>query len=113
MTENSPSRFAETPEADELRLFIGSTLKAIHAGISESWEDEAWTAHSGESNFDMPDSVTFDIAVGVKRAGSAKGGFKVQVFSIGANGGGERTVEGSNVSRIQFTVPFNRKLYHQ
>lgn len=64
------------------------------------------SAHgSGEYGFAGPKSVTFDVAVTAKHTGTARGGMKIQVFSIGANAGGDVSTEASAVSRIQFTIP--------
>tara|TARA_B100000378_G_scaffold73458_1_gene57027 strand:- start:105 stop:482 length:378 start_codon:yes stop_codon:yes gene_type:complete len=97
------------PEADsgELAAFVASTLRAISAGIHEAQGSaRIRSAHgTGEFAFSAPEQVEFDIAVTAKKASSAKGGFKVEVFSIGANLGGEETGERSSISRIKFMIP--------
>ena len=97
----------QTVENNELQLFVASTLKAIMSGISEAQADARVGSAfgTGEFVFSAPDKVTFDVAVTAKHSGSASGGFKIQVFSIGANAGGDVSSEASTVSRIQFAVP--------
>jgi hypothetical protein len=94
-------------EGNELQAFVASTLIAIMKGVSEAQASaRAGSAHgTGEYAFSPPKEVAFDIAVNAKRTGSREGGFKVEVFSIGANAGGAATSEDSTVSRIQFTIP--------
>lgn len=98
-------------DSDELAAFVASTLKAIARGIHDAQEDTLIrSAHgTGVSGFSAPKEVEFDIAVSAKKAGSAKGGFKVEVFSVGANAGGEKNSESSSVSRIKFSIPTNFK----
>jgi hypothetical protein len=91
---------------DELRAFVGSTLRAIALGISDAQQTTNQTKDSGFSGYNMPKTVTFDVAVSAKRTGDAKAGFKVEVFSIGANAGGARSTESQSTSRISFEVPW-------
>ena len=92
---------------NELQVFITSTLTAIMSGIADAQPNARVSSAfgTGEFAFSAPDSVAFDVAVTAKHAGSARGGFKIQVFSIGANAGGDVSSEASTVSRIQFTIP--------
>ncbi len=92
---------------NELRAFVSSTLIAIMKGVTEAQiAARAGSAHgTGEYAFSPPPEVAFDIAVHAKRSGSRKGGFKVEVFSIGANAGADASTENSTVSRIKFTIP--------
>lgn len=94
-------------ESNELQAFVTSTLVAIMKGIADAQDDaRVKSAHgTGEFAFSAPDKVGFDVAVTAKHSGSARGGFKIQVFSIGANAGGDVSSEASTVSRIQFEVP--------
>jgi hypothetical protein len=92
---------------NELQAFVASTLMAIMNAVTEVQKDaRAKSAHgSGEYGFSPPEQVAFDIAVNAKRTGTKKGGFKVEVFSVGANAGADASTENSTVSRIQFTIP--------
>jgi hypothetical protein len=97
--------------ADELEGFVSATLRAIMAGV-----EDAQAAGGGKSafgtgtfNFRPPSDVRFDVAVTAKHTGNASGGMKIQVFSIGANAGGDVSSESSTVSRIQFSVPTTYK----
>ena len=97
----------EAVESNELQLFVTSTLAAIMKGIAEAQGDaRVRSAHgTGEFGFSAPDKVAFDVAVTAKHSGTARSGFKIQVFSIGANAGGDISSEASTISRIQFEVP--------
>ncbi|HEY0044897.1 MAG TPA: trypco2 family protein [Allosphingosinicella sp.] len=99
-------------EENELRVFVASTLEAIMAGITDAQPSaRVKSAHgTGTYAFSAPKEVTFDVAVTVKRTGSKSGGFKVQVFSMGANAGADAASENSTVTRVQFTVPSKFKL---
>ena len=94
-------------ESNELQAFVTSTLKAIMNGIADAQGDARVKSAfgTGEFAFSAPDKVGFDVAVTAKHSGSARGGFKIQVFSIGANAGGDVSSEASSVSRIHFDVP--------
>lgn len=94
-------------EVNELQLFVTSTLKAIMSGIADAQSDaRVSSAHgTGEYAFSAPDEVAFDVAVTAKHTGTARGGFKIQVFSIGANAGGDVSSEASTVSHIKFKIP--------
>ena len=85
--------------------FIGIAKKSGRIEVDFGAAIELHIAFAGEFAFSAPDSVAFDVAVTAKHAGSARGGFKIQVFSIGANAGGDVSSEASTVSRIQFTIP--------
>lgn len=92
---------------NELQVFVASTLTAIMHGVAEAQAAaRISSAHgSGEYAFSAPEEVAFDIAVNAKRTGSKKGGFKIEVLSVGASAGGEAGTENSTVSRVQFTIP--------
>lgn len=98
---------ADEIEVNELQLFVTSTLKAIMDGVAGAQPDaavrSAWD--TGEFRYSAPENVTFDVAVSAKHSGTARGGFKIQVFSLGANAGGDVSSEASTVSRIQFVIP--------
>jgi hypothetical protein len=101
---------AEQANSDELATFVSSTLLAIAKGITDAQGTNIRSAHgTGVSGFAAPREVEFDIAVSAKKAGTAEGGFKVQVFSIGANAGAGTSSESSLISRIKFTVPSHFK----
>ena len=91
-------------EENELQWFVSSTLTAIMQGISDVQEDARMrSAHgSGEFAFSAPENVAFDVAVTAKHTGTARGGMKIQVFSIGANAGGDVSTEASTVSQPVF-----------
>jgi hypothetical protein len=94
-------------ELNELQLFVTSTLTAIMGGVADAQPSAKVRSafDTGEFAFSAPDSVGFDVAVTAKHSGNARGGFKIQVFSIGANAGGDVSSEASTVSRIQFSIP--------
>lgn len=94
-------------EENELQAFVASTLTAIMAGVSDAMPNArvASAFGTGEFAFSASENVAFDVAVTAKHSGSARGGFKIQVFGIGANAGGDTSSEASTVSRIQFTIP--------
>ena len=94
-------------EENELQAFVASTLTAIMGGVSDAMPNArvASAFGTGEFAFSAPDNVTFDVAVTAKHSGSARGGFKIQVFGVGANAGGDVSSEASTISRIQFTIP--------
>ena len=101
---------SEEANTEELSVFVTSTLRAIAVGIIDAQGTQIPSAHgSGVSGFTAPKEVEFDIAVSAKKTGTANGGFKVAVFGIGANAGGEEGNESSTVSRIRFVVPTNFK----
>jgi len=102
---------AAVVEDNELRVFVASTLGAIMGGISDAQPNaRTKSAHgTGVYGFSAPKDVAFDLAVTVKRNGTKKGGFKVQVWSIGANAETDSSSENSTVSRIQFTIPTKLK----
>jgi len=94
-------------EENELQAFVASTLTAIMAGVADAMPNARVSSAfgTGEFAFSAPEKVVFDVAVTAKHSGSARGGFKIQVFGIGANAGGDTSSEASTVSRIQFTIP--------
>ena len=93
-------------ESNELQPFVTSTLIAIMNGIADAQDARIRSpSGAGEFAFNAPENVTFDVAVTAKHTGSARGGFKIEVFGIGANAGGDTSSEASTVSRIQFSVP--------
>jgi hypothetical protein len=99
----------KVPDAnnDELEAFVGSSLRAIMAAVTDVRESaRAPSAHgTGEWAFSPPEKVEFDIAVQAKRTGQAGGGLKLEVFSVGANVKKDVAHENSTVSRIRFSVP--------
>ncbi|WP_043152685.1 trypco2 family protein [Sphingobium sp. Ant17] len=93
---------------DELAAFVASTLRAISIGVRTAQPDVLSTDEYGETAFDLPDKVAFDIAVTAKRNEEIGGGLKVQVFSIG----GKAANEDQTVSRITFEVPWHYVKLH-
>jgi hypothetical protein len=94
-------------DSGELAAFVSSTLNAITRGIEDAQASaRIRSAHgTGEFAFTAPKEVEFDIAVTAKQVGSSQKGLKVEVFSVGANLGGEKSAESSSVSRIKFMIP--------
>jgi hypothetical protein len=94
-------------DSNELRLFVSETLSAVMAAVN----DVRTTASSpspkgtGRYEFKAPDNVEFDIAVSAKRSAQGGGRLKLEVFSVGANMGGEKASELSTVSRVKFNIP--------
>jgi hypothetical protein len=104
------SNAEKNADSDELAAFVSSTLRAIAAGIHDAQASQIRSAHgTGVSGYTAPRQVEFDIAVTAKKIGTAGGGFKVEVFSIGANATGEKSSESSTVSRIKFVIPTSFK----
>ena len=101
-------------DGSELRAFVAETLRAVMAGISDVGSDASVRSiHGhGEYNFKAPERIDFDVAVSAEHSGTARGGFKLQVFGVGANAGGDVTSKGSTVSRIVFSVPTDFKRYN-
>ncbi|MCI1270624.1 MAG: hypothetical protein LKG22_03155 [Sphingobium sp.] len=97
----------------ELRVFVAETLRAVMSGISEVLADTRFTSiyGSGEHAFGVPEKVDFDVAVSAEHSGASSGGFKLQVFGVSANTGGEAVSKGSTISRIAFSVPTQFKKY--
>lgn len=102
----------------ELKEFITSTLIQIQEGVQEAIKITQDKGLNGvinpiwgtiNDNSAHRQNIQFDVAVTVadKNNGSAqagvKGSIKIVEFSLG--GSGEKTVEKSNVNRIQFTIP--------
>jgi len=106
-TKEKEQKLSSVPDSEELKAFVSSTLRAIMSGIAEVQDDARLkSAHgTGEFGFGAPKDVMFDIAVNAKRTGAKKRGFKVEVFSVGANAGASKTKENSTISRIQFSIP--------
>jgi len=98
-------------DSEELAAFVTSTLIAITKGIHDAQQEAMIrSAHgTGVFGFSAPKEVEFDVAVTAKKVGAAQGGFKVEVFSIGAHVGGEKGSESSSVSRIKFNIPSHYK----
>ena len=102
-------------EGNELQLFVAGTLAAIMSGVADAQPNAKIRSAfgTGEFAFSAPKEVTFDVAVTAKHTGTARGGMKIQVFSIGVNAGGDVASESSTVSRIQFTIPTKFKSDHR
>ena len=96
--------------AEELSIFVSSTLKAIAIGVASAQATQIASAHgTGVSGFSAPKEVEFDVAVSAKQTGTGGGGFKLAVFGIGANVDGQLASESSTISRVRFAVPTNFK----
>lgn len=94
-------------DSDELRVFVAETLSAIMAGVNDV-RDAASIAspkNTGRYVFKAPPDVEFDVAVTAKRSAQGGGKLKLEVFSVGANLGGEKGSELSTVSHIKFKIP--------
>ena len=99
----------------ELKDFITATLIEIQSGVQAAIDHAVKNKIGGAINpswggtkainGSLIEKVQFDIAVTVsdKTAGSAEGGIKVVGLKIGGSGSG--SIETSNVSRIQFSIP--------
>lgn len=101
----------QSVERDELEIFVSSTLKAIMAGIADAQSDARGTSAHGTIGygFSPPDQVAFDVAVHATTTGKVGAGFKLSVFSVGANAGGSSEHQDASISRISFTVPTSKK----
>jgi hypothetical protein len=100
----------ENANAEELSIFVSSTLRAIAAGVADAQDTKIVSAHgTGVSGFSAPKDVEFDIAVSARQTGTGGGGFKLSVFGIGANATGEAASENATISRVRFSVPTNFK----
>ena len=97
----------ESADSNELRVFISETLSAIMSAISDVRESASIPSpkETGRYLFKAPTAVDFDIAVAAKRSAQGGGKLKLEVFSVGLQGGGEKSLETSTVSRIRFSVP--------
>lgn len=92
-------------DSDELSAFVASTLRAIAAGVKEASDQSSIENDGFVYNYDMPDKVTFDLAVTAKRSESKSGGLSVQIASIFAGEGKMSHEHGSEeISRIAFDV---------
>ncbi len=100
----------EDANADELSIFVSSTLKAIASGVANAQKTQISSPHgTGNFGFSAPKDVEFDVAVSAKQSETGGVGLKVSVFGIGANAGGQLAGESSTISRIRFSVPTNFK----
>ena len=98
---------ANKADGSELQVFVAETLRAVMAGIGDvAFDARFQSVHGhGEYSFKAPEKINFDVAVSAEHSGTASGGFKLQVFGVGANAGGDVTSKGSTISRIAFSVP--------
>jgi len=92
-------------DSDELTAFISATLKAIAAGVGDAADQVAVLRDDFVYSFEMPENVSFDLAVSAKRNTSTGGGLKVQIASIIS---GDARVShddgGEEISRISFEI---------
>lgn len=77
---------------EELAAFVTSTLNAIAAGVD--------AAKAEGYDFELPKSITFEVAVKATHSAEVGGGLKIKVFSAE----GRKVSEDEEVSRINFTV---------
>ena len=107
MTEKLPMQLPEDADANELRLFVAETLAAIMSGVNDVRATASIASPKGNGTymFKAPNSVEFDIAVTARRSGTAGGKLKLEVFSVGIGGSGEKSSESSTVSRVKFSIP--------
>ena len=100
---------SETVDNEELAAFVTATLTAIATGVETASNSATRQTRNGHSTFEMPNKVSFDIAVTAKRTTQGGGGLKVQVFSVGGGVDGRHASESETVSRISFEVPWHHK----
>ena len=92
-------------DSDELTAFVAATLKAIAAGVEEAADQSSVQNNGFVYSFDMPEKVTFDIAVTAKRNLAGRGGLSVQIASIFSGESRVSHERGSEeISRIAFDV---------
>lgn len=103
MSDNENSAAVDN---EELTAFVASTLKAIAAGIEEASATSLKQASNGYNTFEMPNKVSFDVAVSAKRSHESGKGLKVEVFSVGAGIKGAKASHSETISRITFEVPW-------
>ena len=98
---------ADDADSNELRVFVSETLSAVMSAVNDVRETASIPSSKGTGRwaFKAPTEVEFDIAVSAKRSLQAGGKLKLEVFSVGVNGGGERNSETSTISRIKFSIP--------
>ncbi|WNO52626.1 hypothetical protein [Stakelama saccharophila] len=92
-------------DSDELTAFVASTLKAIAAGVEDASDQTSVEMNDFVFGFDMPEAVSFDLAVSATRNIAKGGGLKVHVASLIAGEGklsSEQKAE--EISRIAFDV---------
>ena len=94
-------------DANELRLFVAETLAAVMQAVGDVKGVASTRSPKGTGTYEFkaPDNVEFDIAMTVRRTAQAGGRLKLQVFSVGANAGGETASELATVSRVKFSIP--------
>jgi hypothetical protein len=94
-------------DSNELQVFISETLCAVMAAVNDVRETASIASAKGTGRyaFKAPSEVEFDIAVTAKKTGQGGGKLKLEVFSVGVSGGGEKGHETSTVSRIRFKIP--------
>jgi len=97
---------SESVDNEELTAFVAATLTAIASGVDAASSSSIRQSANGRSTFEMPNKVSFDIAVTAKRTTQGGGGLKVQVFSVGGGVDGRHASESETVSRISFEVPW-------
>ena len=104
---SKPKYVDDDADSNELRLFVSETLSAVMSAVNDVRESAAIISNKGTGRyaFKAPTEIEFDIAVSAKRSAQAGGKMKLEVFSVGVNGGGERASETATVSRIRFKIP--------
>ena len=107
MSEEQKVANSDDADSNELRIFVSETLNAVMAGVNDVRETASIVSPkgSGRYSFKAPGEIEFDIAVTARRSNQAGGKLKLEVFSVGINGGGQHESETSTVSRIKFSVP--------
>ena len=117
--KKSATGSADTLDEAELKLFVSKTLKAIIGGIADAdrftrpidagviVNQEGRIPLQHQVRFDLPEDVSFDVAVTVTRNSGKRGGLKLEVLSVGANIGSESGRGHSLASRVSFKVPMS------
>ena len=94
-------------DSNELRVFVSETLSAVMLAVNDVRETASMASAKGTGRyvFKAPNEIEFDVAVSAKRSAQGGGKMKLEVFSVGLQGGGEKASETSTVSRIRFSIP--------
>lgn len=111
---------ADSKKPSEIGDFIKSTLSSVFQAVDDvNYEDMSGRGLKisvvdnfggrpkpvgNRFTFEMPDAVTFDIAVTVAESSSVSGGLDLKVAKIGSDLGGEQ----STVSRVNFAIPIKK-----
>ncbi|MEF8792811.1 trypco2 family protein [Thiohalorhabdus sp.] len=99
----------------ELQEFVANSLSEIARGVQDAIqqinedgrEPAVYINPRPEqySPFNEPERVSFDIAVTASEKASGGGKAGISVVGLELGGGGEKGIENTSVSRIQFSIP--------